>query len=143
MPSPTLNRRERGYAFEKRIVDFFNGQPHWQARRLGGSSTGLPDVAITNNEASVLYTVEAKSNKVGNEAYIDNDQIVRCLDVLDFLGAYKKKQVIFAFKFMRNEDGVKYSTSRTTGKKKQREPSGRGRCNTGFLSASKTPSCGR
>ena len=31
------------------------------ARRLGGSSTGLPDIVAVNNKASILLSIEAKS----------------------------------------------------------------------------------
>jgi Holliday junction resolvase len=96
--STTCHRRERGYRFEKRIVDFFDGSFDWHARRLGGSSTGLPDIVITNNTQSVIYAVEAKST-VGNACYIDNDQICRCLDVLDIFSIYEQRNVVFAFKF--------------------------------------------
>lgn len=117
-PSATLHRRERGYSFEKTIVDFFNKHPGWQARRLGGSSTGLPDIVITNNNnKSILYTVEAKSRKNDNKAIIENDQIVRCFDVLHLFGIYKTREVVFAFKFMANKEGERHTINKKTGKK--------------------------
>ena len=109
--STTNHRRERGYRFEKTIVDFFNGPKSvdWNARRLGGSSTGLPDVVITNNIKNVVFTVEAKST-VGNVCYIQNDQICRCLDVLDVFSVYRQKNIVFAFKFAKpkTSKGLQY-----------------------------------
>ncbi len=101
-PTTTCHRRERGYRWEKTIVDIFNEGGDWKARRLGGSSVGLPDIVITNNEKSTIYSVEAKST-VGKTAYIPNDQICRCLDILDMFSIYRKKSVVFAFKFAKSK----------------------------------------
>lgn len=113
--SNTHRRRERGYAFETYIVDFFT-KKNWFARRLGGSSTGLPDVVcnisfeiesdvqgdngITNyDNAGWLFAFECKSS-TGNHAYIDNDQLVRCNEVIKGWNLYEG-HIVAAFKFMR------------------------------------------
>ena len=99
-------RRSRGYAFEKSIVNYFEGfhfSEDWNARRLGGSSVGLPDVVVTNNKKLILFAIEAKSS-FADQVYIPNDQILRCLDTCHvFSGGYKKKYMVFAFKFSANK----------------------------------------
>lgn len=96
-------RRSRGYAFETSIVKFFDSKQDWHARRLGGSSVGLPDVVVTNNTKGILFTIEAKST-FQDQAYIHNDQIVRCLDVSNVFGVYQKRYIVFAFKFSANKE---------------------------------------
>jgi Holliday junction resolvase len=90
-------RQRRGYTFETQLVAEFN-KGTWKARRLGGSSSGLPDVGIMNNSESLLYSVEAKST-VYNFCEIPVKQIKRCLEFLELFSIYKKKNVIFAFRF--------------------------------------------
>jgi Holliday junction resolvase len=74
----------------------------WIARRLGGSSTGLPDIVAVNNTEATLLSIEAKSG-TGDALYIQPDQIKRCFLIRDMFGYYKKKHVILAFKFMRKK----------------------------------------
>lgn len=94
----TLTRRQkRGYTFEKQLVTEFN-KGDWKARRLGGSSSGLPDVGIVNNNQSILYAIEAKSTAYNN-CLVPVKQIVRCLGYLDLHSIYKTKNVILAFRF--------------------------------------------
>lgn len=92
-------RRSRGYAFEHGLVERFNELEDWKARRLGGSSTGLPDIVAVNNEKSVLLTIEAKSG-TSDILYVPQDQIERCIVIREMFGAYSKRHIIFAFKFM-------------------------------------------
>lgn len=92
-------RRSRGYNFEYSVVQRFNETRGWQARRLGGSSTGLPDIVAVNNERSTLLTIEAKSG-TGDILYVPPDQIERCLLIRDMFGAYQERKIIFAFKFL-------------------------------------------
>lgn len=98
-------RRDRGYAFESSIVKYFNSEwdndEGWYARRLGGSSVGLPDVVVTNNYRSIFFSIEAKSTFQG-EAYIPSDQIQRCADICNVFGVYDKRHIVFAFKFSKN-----------------------------------------
>lgn len=92
-------RRSRGYSWEKKLVDTFNAKDGWAARRLGGSSSYLPDVIATNKQKSILYSIECKSGEA-NILYIPWDQIIRCRDITEnFLTAYEKRFVVFAFKF--------------------------------------------
>lgn len=90
-------RRNRGYNFETQLVSEFN-KGNWKSRRLGGASSGLPDVGIINNDQSLLYAVEAKST-VYNFCEIPFKQIKRCIDFLDLFTKYEKRNVIFAFRF--------------------------------------------
>lgn len=92
-------RRSRGYAFEHGLVERFNELGDWKARRLGGSSTGLPDIVAVNNEKSVLLTIEAKSG-TSDILYVPQDQIERCIVVREMFGAYAERHIVFAFKFM-------------------------------------------
>ena len=92
-------RRSRGYNFEYSIVNYFNANG-WHARRLGGSSTGLPDVVATNNHQSILYSIEAKST-ASNFCYVPNDQLLRCQDILEMFAPYRFKAIVLAFKFTR------------------------------------------
>lgn len=92
-------RRSRGYGYEHRLVEKINAIPGWQARRLGGSSTGLPDIVATNNDKSILLTIEAKSG-VGGALYVPPDQIERCELVDKMFSLYKERHIILAFKFL-------------------------------------------
>lgn len=74
----------------------------WIARRLGGSSTGLPDIVAVNNKEATLLSIEAKSG-TGDALYVRPDQLQRCILIKDMFGYYKTKHVILAFKFMRKK----------------------------------------
>jgi Holliday junction resolvase len=74
----------------------------WIARRLGGSSTGLPDIVAVNNKEATLLSIEAKS-VTGDALYVRADQLQRCLLIKDMFGYYKTKHVVLAFKFMRKK----------------------------------------
>jgi Holliday junction resolvase len=91
-------RRSRGYNFEHTLVQRLNNG-HWSARRLGGSSTGLPDIVAVNNDAGILLTIEAKSG-TSDILYVPLDQIERCLIVRKMFGIYPERHIILAFKFM-------------------------------------------
>jgi Holliday junction resolvase len=92
-------RRSRGYAYEHGLVERFNVLEGWSARRLGGSSTGLPDIVAVNNEQGILLTIEAKSG-TSDILYVPQDQIERCMMVRNMFSIYPTRHVIFAFKFM-------------------------------------------
>jgi Holliday junction resolvase len=94
-------RRSRGYSYEHALVLRLNNGS-WIARRLGGSSTGLPDIVAVNNEEAKLLSIEAKSG-TGDALYVRPDQIQRCMLIKDMFGHYKTKHVILAFKFMRKK----------------------------------------
>jgi Holliday junction resolvase len=94
-------RRSRGYSYEHTLVQRLN-DGSWIARRLGGSSTGLPDIVAVNNKEATLLSIEAKSG-TGDALYVRADQLQRCLLVTDMFGYYKTKHVILAFKFMRKK----------------------------------------
>lgn len=90
-------RHKRGYAFERYIVKNINDDK-WDSRILGGASTGLPDVVVTNNFDSILFSIEAKST-VGNKLNIPQDEFIRCAKILTWLKTYEKKYIVLAFKF--------------------------------------------
>ena len=91
-------RRSRGYNYEHTLVQRLNdGQ--WRARRLGGSSTGLPDIVAVNNDAGTLLTIEAKSG-TSDILYVPLDQIERCIIVRNMFSIYPQRHIILAFKFM-------------------------------------------
>ena len=94
-------RRSRGYSFEHRLVQRLNSGD-WNARRLGGSSTGLPDIIAVNNKTGTLLTIEAKSG-TGDILYVPADQIQRCLLVNQMFSYYEKRYIVLAFKFMRKK----------------------------------------
>jgi Holliday junction resolvase len=94
-------RKSRGYSYEHTLVQRLNNGS-WVARRLGGSSTGLPDIVAVNNKEATLLSIEAKSG-TGEALYVQPDQIQRCLLIRDMFGYYDTKHVILAFKFMRKK----------------------------------------
>jgi Holliday junction resolvase len=94
-------RRSRGYSYEHTLVQRLNNGS-WVARRLGGSSTGLPDIVAVNNKEATLLSIEAKSG-TGDVLYVHPDQLHRCLFIRDMFGYYRTKHVILAFKFMRKK----------------------------------------
>ena len=94
-------RRSRGYSYEHTLVQRLN-DGSWIARRLGGSSTGLPDIVAVNNKEAILLSIEAKSG-TGDALYVGSDQLQRCLLIKDMFGYYRTKHVILAFKFMRKK----------------------------------------
>jgi Holliday junction resolvase len=91
-------RRSRGYAFEHTLVQRLNNN-RWQARRLGGSSTGLPDIVAVNNSDGILLTIEAKSG-TSDILYVPQDQLARCMIIREMFGVYPMRHIILAFKFM-------------------------------------------
>ncbi len=94
-------RRSRGYNFEYSLVKKLNiGE--WNARRLGGSSTGLPDIVAVNNKESILLSIEAKSG-TSNSIYVPDDQIDRCYLITEMFKIYNYRHIILAFKFMRKK----------------------------------------
>ena len=94
-------RRSRGYSYEYLIVNRLNNK-YWTAKRLGGSSVGLPDIVAVNNNKGILLAIEAKSG-TGDALYVPSDQIERCFSVAKMFRYYRNKHVILAFKFMRKK----------------------------------------
>jgi Holliday junction resolvase len=91
-------RRSRGYAYEHTLVLRLNNGV-WHARRLGGSSTGLPDIVAVNNTDGILLTIEAKSG-TSDILYVPQDQVERCLMIRNMFAIYPQRHIILAFKFM-------------------------------------------
>jgi Holliday junction resolvase len=73
---------------------------NWIAKRLGGSSVGLPDIIAVNNNKAILLVIEAKSG-TGESLYVPSDQIERCFSIVKMFRYYK--YVILAFKFLRKK----------------------------------------
>jgi Holliday junction resolvase len=91
-------RRSRGYNYEHTLVQRLNNG-EWRARRLGGSSTGLPDIVAVNNDSGTLLTIEAKSG-TSDILYVPLDQIERCIIVRNMFSIYPERHIILAFKFI-------------------------------------------
>ena len=91
-------RRSRGYNYEHALVQRLNNG-EWRARRLGGSSTGLPDIVAVNNNSGTLLTIEAKSG-TSDILYVPLDQIERCIIVRNMFSIYPERHIILAFKFI-------------------------------------------
>ncbi|MFB5599808.1 MAG: resolvase [Nitrososphaeraceae archaeon] len=94
-------RRSRGYSYEYLIVKRLNTR-QWIAKRLGGSSVGLPDIVAVNNYKGILLAIEAKSG-TGDALYVPSDQIQRCFSIIKMFRYYSNKHVILAFKFLRKK----------------------------------------
>lgn len=112
--------RQRGYAFENWIVKEITGYPYWGARRLGGSSTGLPDVMAsyakeeTFNSGikwqTIIVAIEAKEGE-DNTLYVEREQIKRCYAAITALWqSIDDKWILLAFKFLRNQTQYKART---------------------------------
>ena len=91
-------RRSRGYGYEHALVQRLNNGG-WHSRRLGGSSTGLPDIVAVNNESGILLTIEAKSG-TSDILYVPQDQVERCKIIMNMFSIYPERHIILAFKFM-------------------------------------------
>ncbi len=91
-------RRSRGYNFEHTLVQKLSAGS-WAARRLGGSSTGLPDIVAVNNSRGILLTIEAKSG-TSDILYVPEDQLMRCMAIRNMFGIYPERHIVLAFKFM-------------------------------------------
>jgi len=92
-------RRQRGYNFERELVNRINSCNGWRALRLGSPSVSLPDVIAVNNEESIMLAIEAKSTST-DTIRIPLEQIERCLRWLDTFSLYKHRYAILALKFM-------------------------------------------
>ncbi len=88
--------------FETWLVDKFNSLTDWEARRLGGASTGLPDVVAVNNKLSILYAIEAKSLR-GTAVEIPPDEIKRCQDIVSMFSVYRYGYTLVATRLGENK----------------------------------------
>lgn len=98
-------RRTRGYSFEYGVVQKLKSLEGWDARRLGGSSTGLPDIVATYNQRGILLVMECKS-KDANVISIPDDQVQRLMTTASLFGFYGNRWLVFAFKFKANKDDL-------------------------------------
>ena len=92
-------RRQRGYAWEDKIVKRFNSLDDWSAFRLGSPSVSLPDVLVVSTKNRTIFAIEAKSG-TGTTLQVPFDQITRCLKWTRTFELYKTRKVILAFKFL-------------------------------------------
>ena len=97
--SNAIKARDRGYQYENATVKNFTGE-NWRAKRLGGASEQLPDIVAVNNDLDVLLSIECKSTTTDYSS-IPQDEIIRCLEVLQMFEKYATRTVIFAFQFNR------------------------------------------
>ena len=99
--------RRRGYAFEHWLVQKIESYPtNWHARRLGGTSTNMPDVLAVNNQQSKMFALEAKSGMDVKRLYVPLDEIQRCVDILMMFSLYKDRRVMLSFKFSNSKTRV-------------------------------------
>lgn len=111
-------RQARGYAFETTVVKKLSLY-EWEARRLGGSSMGLPDVVAVSTYLDTIYALECKSTK-STEAYVHQDQLLRCKDILRMFDRYTNRYVVLGFKFAANTFETKITISKITGKQRKK-----------------------
>ena len=90
--------KNKGYAFEIKIQDFFNEQKGFKSKRLAPSSTSLPDVMVTykNN----LFAIEAKSTSSFNRE-VPYDQLENSSTFLELLPLYDNQYVGASWYFSR------------------------------------------
>lgn len=91
--------RSRGYSFEKKIVESLLKIEDWNAKRLGGTTTTMPDIIASNVNKSIFLAIECKSTD-STQVSIEKDQIDRLIDTIESQ-PYKHKYACFAFKFKR------------------------------------------
>lgn len=117
--------RRRGYDFENWLVKEVSSYPYWGARRLGGSSTGLPDVMMSfaelvpaNNKEdpdlkkwkTIIVATECKEGE-NNTLYVEREQVKRCFAAITQLWqSIDDKWILLAFKFLRNKTQYKART---------------------------------
>ena len=90
-------RRQRGYSFERQVVDTFN-EDGWYSVRLGAPSIELPDVFCINNASSSVVAAECKSTR-GDRIVVPDEQIRRCRDWVGRLEPYGHRHAIVACLF--------------------------------------------
>ena len=94
-------RRERGYAWESNLCRNINNIKGWEARRLGGTTTTMPDI-IATHDSGLICGIECKSTS-NNYAYVSGDQIIRCGEICNMFSLYIP-QTILAFKYTKNKE---------------------------------------
>lgn len=93
--------RGRGYRFEYELLQLLKKQG-FDGRRLGGSSTGLPDLVVTNNESGLCLAIECKS-KDSWSIEVPDDEVERCFETLKLFEYYPIRCVVLAFKFPKSK----------------------------------------
>lgn len=117
--------RQRGYDFENWLVKEVSAYPYWGSRRLGGSSTGLPDVMMSfaelvpaNNKEdpdlkkwkTIIVATECKEGE-DNYLYVEREQVRRAYAAITQLWqSIDDKWILLAFKFLRNKTQYKART---------------------------------
>ena len=119
--------RQRGYSFENWLVKEVSSYPYWGARRLGGTSTGLPDVmmsyakygpdiptAMFKRWYSIIVATECKEGE-NNTLYVEREQVRRAYAAITALWqSIDAKWILLAFKFLRNQTQYKARTQTLT-----------------------------
>lgn len=93
---------QRGYSFEKSIVDKINQKPDWYARRLGGTTLNLPDIIMTNNMQMIFVAMEAKAGTT-KSLNVPKEQLERLVTMGYMFSAYGNRYIVLAFKFLIKE----------------------------------------
>jgi Holliday junction resolvase len=73
-------------------------QVGFTSRRLGGTTSSLPDIAATKDDIHI--TLELKKTKSQNIIYVPAEQILRCFQYLKMYQLYPKKFIILSFNFL-------------------------------------------
>ena len=101
-------RRSRGYSFEIWVREEMKKRGYY-ARRLGGASVEMPDVAATKYKKDISHaiTFECKAHKDTNVIWVPIEEVLRCHNMLEMFRAFKTQSVVLAFKFPKivNKEG--------------------------------------
>lgn len=105
-------RRNRGRAFEDWVVKEMRKRGY-EARKLGGASTKLPDIAATihrlpSKKYSSAIMFECKAKKDVSTIWVPYDEVLRCENMQDMFKAFFWRTTVLAFKFpeIRKPDGT-------------------------------------
>ena len=95
-------RRQRGYFWEKKIVEKFT-KLGFVSVRLGGTTTSMPDVSAHKDQSKLIISIECKSG-VARSLKVPRDQLERCMEWCKQWGLYENRIVLLAFKFAHKDD---------------------------------------
>lgn len=92
-------RTGSGKSFEYAVVSDLL-KCDYMAKRLGGTTVNMPDVAATKTKEDIYLTFELKKTKFKNIIYIPSEQILRCFQFLKMFDKYTNKFIILGFNFL-------------------------------------------
>lgn len=91
------NRKGSGTNFEYSLTNDLI-RAGYTAKRLGGTTTNMPDIAATKDDIHITFEVKKTRNK--NIIYIPSEQILRCFQFLKMYNLYPKKYIVLGFNFL-------------------------------------------